>query len=191
MPSKGYNLDFLENLDDPNLNPFQTKTAIVDKFDDSAPVAETETILPSPVSVETGSAEPELSVEKEPEQKIEDVKPKKELPPKPWLKKTKKPAAKPAVIAEPAKEEPAEDESKTDEEIRIPTKGYNLDFLDNLDDANFNPFQTKTAVVDKFDDSPPVSENAEPLIRDDKMECANPLNGLADRWDGLVRFRFT
>ena len=169
VPSKGYNLDFLDNLDDPNLNPFQTKTAIVDKFDDSPPVTETETIPTSSVGVETGSLEPETSVEKEPAKKSEDVKPKKELPPKPWLKKAKKPAAK-QVTAEPAKEEAAEGENKTEEEIRVPSKGYNLDFLDNLDDPNFNPFQTKTAVIDKFEDSPPVSEHTQPSLSDDKDE---------------------
>jgi hypothetical protein len=34
-----------------------------------------------------------------------------------------------------------------EEEERVPApKGYNLDFLDNLDDPSFNPFQTKTAI---------------------------------------------
>merc|ERR1719330_1061406 len=149
------------------MNPFQTKTAIVDKFDDSPPVAQAETILPPPSAVETGSTDPEPSVEKEQALKSEDVKPKKEFPPKPWLKKTKKSAVK------PAKEEATEDETKTEEEVRVPSKGYNLDFLDNLDDPNFNPFETKTAVVDKFDDSTPVTENAEPSVTDNKLENAS------------------
>jgi hypothetical protein len=38
-----------------------------------------------------------------------------------------------------------------EEEERVPApKGYNLDFLDNLDDPSFNPFQTKTAIKVKF-----------------------------------------
>jgi hypothetical protein len=38
-------------------------------------------------------------------------------------------------------------EAEGEEEERVPApKGYNLDFLDNLDDPSFNPFQTKTAI---------------------------------------------
>jgi hypothetical protein len=38
-------------------------------------------------------------------------------------------------------------EAEAEEEERVPApKGYNLDFLDNLDDPSFNPFQTKTAI---------------------------------------------
>jgi hypothetical protein len=33
-----------------------------------------------------------------------------------------------------------------DDDIPIPSKGYNLNFLDNLDDPNFNPFKTKSSV---------------------------------------------
>ncbi len=37
--------------------------------------------------------------------------------------------------------------AEEEEEERVPaSKGYNLDFLDNLDDPSFNPFQTKTAI---------------------------------------------
>merc|ERR1719322_725585 len=47
---------------------------------------------------------------------------------------------------------------KEEEELPVPpAKGYNLDFLDNLDDPNFNPFETKTAVLNNFDSSAPVS----------------------------------
>merc|ERR1712029_1100902 len=53
---------------------------------------------------------------------------KKPLPPKPWLKKKKNPSS-------PAK--PASSGS------------YNLDFLDKLDDPNFDPFTTKTKVVNE------------------------------------------
>ena len=31
-----------------------------------------------------------------------------------------------------------------------PAKGYNLDFLDQLDDPSFNQFKTKTAVKNQF-----------------------------------------
>jgi len=33
----------------------------------------------------------------------------------------------------------------------VPTKGYNLDFLDKLDDPNFNPFETKSSVTNNFE----------------------------------------
>jgi len=56
--------------------------------------------------------------------------------------------------------------SETEDEPLPPApKGaYNLDFLDNLDDPNFNPFETKTKVENKFEtksDSPPKVEKVE------------------------------
>ena len=55
-------------------------------------------------------------------------KPKKPLPPKPWLKKKKKnPSTTPSKPAS--------------------SGSYNLDFLDKLDDPNFDPFTTKTKVT--------------------------------------------
>merc|ERR1719210_938880 len=45
-------------------------------------------------------------------------------------------------------DEPVEEE----EPVKVPSKGYNLDFLDNLDDPNFNPFETKSSIVNKFDE---------------------------------------
>eukprot|EP00092_Neocalanus_flemingeri_P035827 GFUD01039007.1.p1 GENE.GFUD01039007.1~~GFUD01039007.1.p1 ORF type:complete len:2150 (+),score=757.42 GFUD01039007.1:317-6766(+) len=161
VPSKGYNMDFLDQLDDPNFNPFETKTAVVDKFDDSKPVSETITEEPIPenenkvknikenmsVNKEEQQDIPATKTEVVEEQKVEKVK--KPQPKKPWLNKMKKKAAP-----------PAETETSIDNEevIPVPSKGYNMDFLDQLEDPNFNPFETKTAVVDKFDDSKPVSE---------------------------------
>merc|ERR1712173_234830 len=77
--------------------------------------------------------------------KPKDVKKKpiKAMPPKPWLKKK---ATKPVV-------EEVKNETEEVDEVKVPSKAYNLDFLDNLDDPNFNPFETKTAVVEKFEDS--------------------------------------
>ena len=54
-------------------------------------------------------------------------KPKKPLPPKPWLKKKKNPSTTPSKPAS--------------------SGSYNLDFLDKLDDPNFDPFTTKTKVT--------------------------------------------
>merc|ERR1712079_145078 len=73
----------------------------------------------------------------------------KEVPPKPWLKKKTK---KPVVPKVQENIEVAQDE----DEVKVPSKGYNLDFLDNLDDPNFNPFETKSSVENKFEDSAPV-----------------------------------
>eukprot|EP00092_Neocalanus_flemingeri_P000503 GFUD01000534.1.p1 GENE.GFUD01000534.1~~GFUD01000534.1.p1 ORF type:complete len:772 (-),score=285.04 GFUD01000534.1:166-2481(-) len=161
VPSKGYNMDFLDQLDDPNFNPFETKTAVVDKFDDSEPVSETITEgsipenenrvknLKENVSVNNEEQQdiPSTKAEVVEEQKVEKVK--KPQPKKPWLNKMKKKAAPPAET---------ETSMDSEEVIPVPSKGYNMDFLDQLDDPNFNPFETKTAVVDKFDDSKPVSE---------------------------------
>ena len=33
-----------------------------------------------------------------------------------------------------------------EEDVNIPSKGYDLSFLDNLDDPNFDPFKTKSSV---------------------------------------------
>merc|ERR1719220_2739709 len=51
--SSGYNLDFLDKLDDPNFNPFETK-AKVQNFDDALPSSTTN---PLPASSVSGSDE--------------------------------------------------------------------------------------------------------------------------------------
>merc|ERR1719474_2230588 len=55
-------------------------------------------------------------------------------------------------------------EQQEEEDLPVPpAKGYNLDFLDNLDDPNFNPFETKTAIKNNFGTSsvvPPSSTAA-------------------------------
>ena len=47
----------------------------------------------------------------------------------------------------------AADSMNEETDIVIPSKGYNLDFLDKLDDPNYNPFETKTVIDDKPDQS--------------------------------------
>ena len=64
----------------------------------------------------------------------------------PWIDKTKK-KPPPQLDNEPSVE--------NEDVVPIPAKGYNLDFLNQLDDPNFNPFETKTPVVEKFDNSEP------------------------------------
>ena len=67
----------------------------------------------------------------------EDKPKKKPLPPKPWLKKRRKPV------------------KKEENEDNVPKPaGYNMDFLDNLDDPNFNPFATKANVVNDGEEQP-------------------------------------
>merc|ERR1712142_1230571 len=151
VPTKGYNLDFLDKLDDPNFNPFETKTAVKNQFDatESIPVQEEvgenkENILNTTSTTEVKKSEEDAKTVPE-EKKVEKVK--KPLPKKPWLKAKKKPP-------QPVEAEESEDV------IPVPSKGYNLDFLDKLDDPNFNPFETKTAVVNKFEENAPVIESA-------------------------------
>ena len=160
-PAKGYNLDFLDNLDDPNFNPFETKTAVTATFTESAPVPSNSQTEPS---VNTESSETLKSTPK-PETKPAAKKP---LPKKPWLKSKKKP-----VTAAPAEKTPTpavEEQKEEDVEEKVPSKGYNLDFLDNLDDPNFNPFETKTAVINKFEDSPATSQKVETSAETEKKE---------------------
>ena len=156
VPSKGYNLDFLDNLDDPSLNPFETKTAIVNNFDNSSP----DTVEPAPVTEETKVVEEVKEVKQDEAEKVV----KKVSPVKPWQrKKVNKPKVEKETI-----------EQNDEEEAKVPTKGYNLDFLDNLDDPNFNPFETKTAVINNFDANEPMSTNSnveeEPKLDDEPVE---------------------
>merc|ERR1711962_1355598 len=90
----------------------------------------------------------------------QDEKPKKKaLPPKPWLKKKRKIPSK---------------ATNDDEEPPIPAPtGYNLDFLDKLDDPNFDPFATKSSVVndgEKLPEPPKPKANLDFL---DKMDDPN------------------
>merc|ERR1712130_311356 len=96
VPSKGYNLDFLDKLDDPNFNPFETKTAVVNKFEENAPVIESaadenghnsNAFTESNNSIEQKEDNKEKVEEEKKENTTEEKKPKKPLPPKPWLKK--------------------------------------------------------------------------------------------------------
>ena len=84
-----------------------------------------------------------------------DEKPKKKpLPPKPWLKKKKNP-------------------SSTKTPPKPATGGYNLDFLDKLDDPNFDPFATKSNVVNDGEDQPLPKPSGYNLDFLDKMDDPN------------------
>merc|ERR1719450_743795 len=69
---------------------------------------------------------------------------------------------------------PSNDVIQLDEEPIVPSKGYNLEFLDKLDDPKFNPFETKTTIVENFDYSVPTASEAESRKLDPKrfqMKC--------------------
>ena len=52
----------------------------------------------------------------------------------------------------------------SEEDVPLPSKGYDLSFLDNLDDPNFNPFQTKSSVIEDFST---INESREPSSKFD------------------------
>ena len=133
---------------------------------DIATVVETEAMMlkqDSPSQISSTSSKPTAIVKPQSEMKVEmkveettneenksdlvtDDKPKKKpLPPKPWLKKKRK--------ANPSTKQTANDESSTSAPAST-GNGYNLDFLDKLDDPNFNPFATKASVVNDGEQFP-------------------------------------
>merc|ERR1712130_910431 len=108
------------------------------------------------------------------ENTAEEKKPKKALPPKPWLKKGPK---------KKAPEETPEEEKE--DEIVVPSKGYNFDILDKLDDPNFNPFETKSSIENNFEATKvepeiPVSSQVE-NTKSINEEDLKPQEELTDR----------
>merc|ERR1712240_387616 len=105
---------------------------------------------------------------------------KKPLPKKPWLKKVPKKECSSEMIAS---DDPILDSNNAIDESELPPvqgKGYNLDFLDNLDDPNFNPFETKSTVKNVISESSNTS-NVEPKaispipsesVTEDISECS-------------------
>jgi hypothetical protein len=208
-PAKGYDLSFLDKLDDPNFNPFQTKTAVANTFDTSsaAPPPSTESIageihpnksakeVPPPDS--TANTETVRSSEKKSAKPPadQDKPPKKALPPKPWLKKksTEAPSEESNIDAAPQISEsappkplqkkkpvaPAQPPTDAGDEMSepIPAKGaYNLDFLDQLDDASFNPFQTKSRVANVVaDNSLPVPATSVAVVGSEEVADASTI----------------
>jgi hypothetical protein len=86
---------------------------------------------------------------------VQEKPPKKALPAKPWLKKKAPAAAQPASVVDKG-------EAAGGEEAGIVAKGgYNMDFLDQLEDPNFNPFQTKSRVVSEEEAILPSSSSAD------------------------------
>ena len=96
---------------------------------------------------------------------------------------------KPPVRKELDKEEKpakADDEAEEEERVPVPGKAYNLDFLDKLDDPNFNPFETKSSVTNAPDR---LSENIKTLdLQPDNDETSNDqkmVKGLKDDTPGF------
>ncbi|XP_066987596.1 transforming acidic coiled-coil-containing protein 3-like isoform X7 [Macrobrachium rosenbergii] len=195
-PKKGYCLDFLDNLDDPNFNPFATKTAVrntpppspeagrklpplkpairkkkdtKNSVKDPEPSANTGDNTQNLENTSENKGEDTPSVESKPSDhpnsdQLLEVTPEdsSKSPSKPPPRRNCKsvPSKKPVSKAPKSKvieknnnrvNEKAlnETENKTEPEEELPvppSKGYNLDFLDNLDDLNFNPFATKCTV---------------------------------------------
>jgi hypothetical protein len=165
---------FLDRLDDPNFDPFATKSKVVNDGKELQPPpvsaeiiltpkpekikvkSVTESPLTKPTAIVKPCSDPVkqqtdnnsfeevsnksvkmeaqieniIDVDAELQQNSDDKPKKKPLPAKPWLKKRKK---APVVVNEESEAKPA----------------YNLDFLDKLDDPNFDPFATKTKVVNE------------------------------------------
>ena len=204
VPKKGYNLDFLDGLDDPlNANPFEVKTARVQLspppaaplLDDTAKIEkipikqeeDTSTVKSEQQMVnsneENNSNSATSDVKEQEEETIvkSEDKPKrsakKPLPKKPWLRR-KRPERPVTPKAEVEDQDAINDE---DSVPAVPTKpgAYNLDFLDSIDDPNFNPFATKSKVSNEDqplgggDEAKPKSSGGYNLDFLDKMDDPN------------------
>ncbi|XP_068222816.1 uro-adherence factor A-like isoform X2 [Palaemon carinicauda] len=165
LPKKAYQLDFLDNLDDPNFNPFATKTAVANspeknKVSNTAQKQETaveeaklqnkEENTPKEEGSTIPSEETEASHKSEEKVSLQTTQAsdKSGMGKARMLKKAVKPSVKKVPFVNSKVEANQVNlNEKQEEEIPLPKKAYQLDFLDNLDDPNFNPFATKTAVA--------------------------------------------
>ena len=139
LPPKGaYNMEF-DKFDDPNFNPFETKTKVVDNFD-------TETKKPEP------AVDKSPLPAKEPGDDLDQLNTNFEAPKRkpPTLGKNRKPIKKKAPPKAKPKPVSASLPIETEEEVPAPKGAYDIDYS-KFDDPNFNPFETKTKVVETFD----------------------------------------
>ena len=159
-PKGAYNLDFLDNLDDPNFNPFETKTKVENKFETKSDPPPKIEKVEKPVVEASANQKPE----NDSDQLNLDFEPPKRAPPKlgqnrpkKAIKGGQKPAPKPKVVKPESKPADVEPDLPAEEpDMPLPAKGaYNFDF-DKFDDPNFNPFETKTKVVNKFEEKDPI-----------------------------------
>ena len=77
----------------------------------------------------------------------------------------------PSVIEDQAEMNGEEEQQEIDEPALPKSSGYNLDFLDKLDDPNFNPFETKTKVknIDSLPSNTTTTADQESLPLDEKV----------------------
>ncbi|XP_042891226.1 transforming acidic coiled-coil-containing protein 3-like isoform X5 [Penaeus japonicus] len=219
-PKKAYNLDFLDNLEDPNFNPFATKT-VVRNTPPASPEPGRKPLKPAITKKKQVSGNEKVEIKKEtkakevektkeehivPENKpdLKEVSSIKESPSpeekgevkvgkegqlleisiddvpkavcKPPRNLGKRPQPKPRVKKSVEKNNntvinnnitETEVKSEPEEELPIPpSKGYNLDFLDKLDDPNFNPFTTKASITN----SPPKDGFVAPADKEEDIK---------------------
>lgn len=163
LQSKGYDLDFLDKLEDPNFNPFVTKCSVR-----NSPPKEGLT-LPN---------------DKEDRPKVDVVAAKKDLLRKGFTVTENKSQTKEPEIDETDSSENKENitaisesgtgvnqlEDKpikpTEGELPSPKQGYNLDFLD---DPDFDPFQSSSALEKNLPGSK-VYSTSEQVPRDNDVE---------------------
>ncbi|XP_069946749.1 transforming acidic coiled-coil-containing protein 2 isoform X9 [Cherax quadricarinatus] len=213
IPKKSYNLDFLDNLDDPNFNPFATKTYVrispplspepgfvlpplkptvqKAKLTKQGKTASTEVLADigtktedqivlekeQKIDIQSSKLETNHRLPVSPEHQSQSVehsqdsgqlleiafddsaspvKRPRKLGKKPDLKQQRQPVKKPPPKSKAFEKNnnKIEDKSISETETKFvhedlpitSSKGYNLDFLDDLDDPNFNPFATKCSV---------------------------------------------
>merc|ERR1711892_1526359 len=187
VPKGSYNMEF-DKFDDPNFNPFETKTKVQNNFDTDAASATT-TTSPVAANEEPVSKEEETPVKEttdEPgDEALNELNATFDAPKRkpPVLGKNRKPASakKTTQNKKPVMPSPPKDSVETGEEETLPpSKGaYAVDF-DKFDDPNFNPFETKTKVVDKFEVEKiaPAEEvnTVEEVVNDNDVGATNELN---------------
>ncbi|KAK4323333.1 hypothetical protein Pmani_005961 [Petrolisthes manimaculis] len=133
VPSKGYNLDFLEVLDENNIDPFKTKCSVMNSPDrkETENDIQNETVIKAVVKTDTIKTTEVVVVNPSEKEKMlvkDDVEIMKKTPQKEIKQK-------------------AEDSTSEDTKDDVPAaKDYNLDILSKLDDSDFDPFKTKTTV---------------------------------------------
>merc|ERR1719186_2429492 len=200
--AKGYNMDFLDKIDDPNFNPFETKTGIKENF-----------AVTVPATSQTNVVDEDSPCDDKPKKEGGKTRPalkrfQKKVIPKTPLRSTTPNADNlspaPALFQlsnelESDSQDPVKNENINETEnsdllttrsIKIDpdqfsngceqmpssssapkSKGYNLDFLEMCDDPNFNPFETKTNVVNDAQKTENIALNCSNLsanFEDDK-----------------------
>ena len=147
--SRGYNLDFLEKCDDPNFNPFETKTNVVDDVDVQKTV-KTET-----VALNCNNSSANFEDDKHPSRTLSE-----EATANSFSEQLPSPAKLSAVAISKHDDTTSgnmdcrEDENLSSSAgdpfspLTVPDRGYKLDFFKTCDVPDFDPFATKTKVID-------------------------------------------